>query len=184
MFCGRTLPICHRLSSRTRCLAATCAVASRCCIEQPPHTPKCTHAGLTRILDSRCSTVILAASHFGFLRYELKPTRSPGRAPSTNTTLPALASSFGRWPMPRPSMSSDSMSRMRSCIKLKNDEFQRGNDRNVRLKEKEPRHGRQGERTHIRIVAPARQASNASFWMEDIWLDRPAFLAGGFRNAA
>jgi hypothetical protein len=36
---GRSLPMCHRLSSSTRCLTDTCAAASRCCIAQPPQAP-------------------------------------------------------------------------------------------------------------------------------------------------
>ena len=45
---ARTRPMCHSASSSARCLAATCAAASRCCSVQPPQTPKCGQRGVTR----------------------------------------------------------------------------------------------------------------------------------------
>ena len=88
-----TLPRCHRLSSSTRCLLATWALACKCCILQPPQAPacrpKCTQPGRTRWDDSRCTASRLAASQLFFLRWTLALTHSPVSAPSMNTTLPS-----------------------------------------------------------------------------------------------
>ena len=104
-----TLPMKRKLSSNTRCLAATCAEGSRCCIAQPPHTPKYAHLALTLSEDSRNNAVMCAASHLDFLRKDLNLTISPGNAASTKITLPGVPSSLSRWPTPRPSISRDSM---------------------------------------------------------------------------
>src|SRR3954466_11536186 len=106
--CVFTLARCHRLSSSTRCLIATCAPTCRCCILQPPQAPscrpKCGQRGRTRCDDSRCTAVAVACSQLFFLRWTVTLTHSPGSAPSTNTTLPS-----GRRATPCASMSSDSI---------------------------------------------------------------------------
>src|SRR4051812_38940297 len=109
MVSALTLDRCHRLSSSTRCLMATCAPTCRCCILQPPQAPscrpKCGQRGRTRCEDSRCTSTRAACSQLFFLRWTLTVTHSPGKAPSTNTTFPS-----GRRATPWASMSSDSIS--------------------------------------------------------------------------
>src|SRR5690606_27742599 len=64
--------------------------------------------GLTRCDDGRITCSQRALSYEGLLRTMRARTRSPGSAPSTNTTLPSW------WAMPCPSRSSDSISRSSS----------------------------------------------------------------------
>src|SRR3954470_7601111 len=105
---ARTFARCHRLSSSTRCLIATCAPTCRCCILQPPQAPscrpKCGQRGRTRWADSRCTCTSEACSQLFFLRWTFAVTSSPGSAPSMNTTLPSW-----RRATPCASMSSDSI---------------------------------------------------------------------------
>src|SRR5574343_1178992 len=107
---GLTLPRCQRLSSSTRCLTATWALAWRCCILQPPQAPACNpkwgQPGWTRWEDSLCIAVTVACSQLFFLRLTVALTCSNGNAPSTKTTLPSA-----RWAIPWASMSRDSMLR-------------------------------------------------------------------------
>ena len=106
MLAARHLPRCHRSSSSTRCLVATCAAASRCCILQPPQAPACRpkwgQPGRTRCDDSWCRAVMVAASQLFFLRCDWALTHSPGKAPSMNTTLPSAL-----WATPLASRSRD-----------------------------------------------------------------------------
>ena len=93
IFSGLTLPKCQRLSSMARCLTATCALASRCCILQPPQAPackpKCGQPGRTRCEDSCTTSSKEPCSQLFFLRWMLARTASNGSAPSTKTTLPS-----------------------------------------------------------------------------------------------
>ena len=102
-----TLPRWARLSSSTRCLMATWALACRCCILQPPQapacSPKCGQPGCTRCELSRRISRSVACSHWFFLRTTSTSACSPGSAPSMKTTLPSLLRAT-----PWASMSSDS----------------------------------------------------------------------------
>src|SRR5574343_800859 len=100
---GLTLPRCQRLSSSTRCLTATWALAWKCCILQPPHKPKNSHCGVTRCELSRRRSVIVACSQLFLRRVTLTRTSSPGKASSMKTTLPSA-----RWATPWASRSRDS----------------------------------------------------------------------------
>src|SRR4051812_15010628 len=109
MVSALTLDRCHRLSSSTRCLIATCPPTCRCCILQPPQAPswrpKCGQRGRTRCDDSRCSSVSVACSQLFLRRFTLALTCSGGSAPSTNPPLPS-----GRRATPCASRSSASIS--------------------------------------------------------------------------
>src|SRR5690606_9110214 len=94
-----------RASSRARCLMAICAAGSRCCMAQPPQTPKWGQGGATRCEDGRRTRSTRALSKEGLRRVTRARTRSPGSAPSMKTTLPSW------WAIPWPSRSSDSTSR-------------------------------------------------------------------------
>ncbi len=87
---GRTRPICHKASSSARCLAATCAAASKCCSEQPPQTPKCGHRGCTRAALGLAIVSARAISYVGLRFSVVIATTSPGNAPSTKTALPSM----------------------------------------------------------------------------------------------
>ena len=108
MVSALTLPKCHKLSSSTRCLMATWALTSKCCILQPPQAPVCKpkwgQPGRTRSAELRWMAVSSACSQLFFLRLVWALTSSPGKAPSIKTTLPS-----GRWATPCASMSMDSM---------------------------------------------------------------------------
>src|SRR2546427_193440 len=67
-----TLPMWARLSSITRCLTATWPLNSTCCIEQPPHTPKCGQRGSVRKKLSLSTATVSAFSKLGFLRKHWK----------------------------------------------------------------------------------------------------------------
>ena len=107
MFSGLTLPRCQRLSSSARCLTATCAEASRCCILQPPQAPvcrpKCGQPGRTRWEDSRRIAVTVPCSQLFLRRCTLNCTSSKGKAPSMKVTMPAAL-----WATPCASRSRDS----------------------------------------------------------------------------
>src|SRR3546814_4640252 len=76
----------------------------------PPHTPKYGQGGATRCEDDFSICSVLAVSNEGLRRAMRARTRSPGKAPSTKTTLPS------RWATPRASRSSDSISSTSSVI--------------------------------------------------------------------
>ena len=113
MWSALTLPKCHRLSSSTRCLTATCAAGCKCCILHPPQAPACKpkwgQPGCMRCAEAWWMWLRVPNSQLLFLRWMLALTRSNGKAPSTNTTLPSL-----RWAMPWASMSKDSIHKVRS----------------------------------------------------------------------
>ncbi|CFW31209.1 Uncharacterised protein [Bordetella pertussis] len=62
MRAGLSLPTCQKVSSSARCLIATWAAGARCCMAQPPQTPKCGQRGATRCEDGRRTSSTLAIS--------------------------------------------------------------------------------------------------------------------------
>ena len=99
-----TLDKCQRLSSSTRCFTATWAAGCRCCILQPPQAPacrpKCGQPGVTRCGLLRAMAETWPCSQLFFLRETFTRTRSPGRAPSMNTTLPCRRGGAAKPPSP------------------------------------------------------------------------------------
>ena len=54
--------VCGGCSMQHLSVSAQVAATERCCMLQPPQTPKCEHCGVTRWLDSRNTTVAYACS--------------------------------------------------------------------------------------------------------------------------
>src|SRR5687768_13662375 len=100
---GFTLPRRARLSSSTRCLAATCPAGSTCCIAQPPQVPYQPQRGVTRCELSCSTSATLPRSKLPRLRRRVNVTVSPVTPPSMKVTLPSTCAT------PTPSWSIDSM---------------------------------------------------------------------------
>ena len=99
-----------RFSSSPRCLAAICVRASACCVAQPPQTPKCGQRGVAPARAPLQDRGERGRSRTRTSAQDLDTRRrSPGSAPSTNTTLPSALRAT-----PRPSASSESMRSVRS----------------------------------------------------------------------
>src|SRR5690348_11053955 len=86
-----------KFSASTRCLAAICEGASRCCSEQPLHCAKWRHFGSTRCGEAVITSTVSASSKCRCRLRSFAITRSPSKAPLTNTVLPSIRAT------PRPS---------------------------------------------------------------------------------
>src|SRR6185312_7375354 len=86
-----------KFSASTRCLAAICDDASRCCNEQPLHWAKCWHSGSTRCGEAVITSTTSASSKCRWRLRSFAITVSPSRPPLTKTVLPLIRAT------PRPS---------------------------------------------------------------------------------